>query len=140
MKKITLLLTAALMCATAGANVVSPYTVDFNTAVDVSATDFRAAPGWGHLVSTGAYPAQKVTYTYVTDGGMDGSGCIQAGDQYYDDWWTGSTVELNDLLVLTGLRRAVALQTLELSWGDWEEFRAFLTQRIDEYVDLRKRK
>lgn len=48
--------------------------------------------------------------------------------------------ELNDLLVLTGLRRAVALQTLELSWGDWEEFRAFLTQRIDEYVDLRKRK
>ena len=48
--------------------------------------------------------------------------------------------ELNDLLVLTGLRRAVALQTLELSWGDWEEFRAFLTQRIDEYVDLRRRK
>ena len=42
------------------------------------------------------------------------------------------------LLVLTGSRRAMALQTLELSWGDWEEFRAFLSLRIDEMVDLRK--
>lgn len=48
--------------------------------------------------------------------------------------------ELDDLLVLTGLSRAVALQTLELSWGDWEEFRDFLAQRVDEYVDLRRRK
>ena len=46
--------------------------------------------------------------------------------------------ESNDLLVLTGSRRAMALQTLELSWGDWEEFRAFLSLRIDEMVDLRK--
>ena len=48
--------------------------------------------------------------------------------------------ESADLLVLTGQRRALALQTLELTWGDWEEFRAFLALRIDEYVDLRKQK
>ena len=48
--------------------------------------------------------------------------------------------ESDDLLVLTGQSRAVALQTLELSWGDWAEFRAFLALRIDEYVDLRKQK
>ena len=48
--------------------------------------------------------------------------------------------ESDDLLVLTGQSRAVALQTLELSWGDWAEFRAFLALRVDEYVDLRKRK
>ncbi len=48
--------------------------------------------------------------------------------------------ESDDLLVLTGQRRAMALQTLELSWGDWEEFRKFLSLRIDEMVDLRKAK
>ncbi|MBR3562084.1 MAG: hypothetical protein IKN81_11270 [Oscillospiraceae bacterium] len=48
--------------------------------------------------------------------------------------------ESSDLLVLTGSRRAMALQPLELSWGDWEELRAFLSLRIDEMVDLRKAK
>ena len=48
--------------------------------------------------------------------------------------------ESDDLLVLTGSRRAMALQTRELSWGDWEEFRAFLSLRIEEMVDLRKKK
>lgn len=45
--------------------------------------------------------------------------------------------ESDDLLVLTGERRAVALQKLELTWGDWEDFRAFLSERVGELVDMR---
>lgn len=112
MRKVSLFLLTALLSITVSASVFSPYTVDFNTAVDVSATDFRAALGWGHLVNVGAYPAQKVTYTYVADGGVGGSGCIQAGNQYYQDWWTGdgTEVELNDLLVTPAVSGTATLQ------------------------------
>ncbi len=47
---------------------------------------------------------------------------------------------LSDLMVLTGAHRAVVLQALELTWGDWNEFHGFLAPRVDELIDLRKRK
>ena len=48
----SVLLALCLGSATAQADNVSPYAVDFNTAVSTSAHDFKAAPGWGHVVAS----------------------------------------------------------------------------------------
>ena len=84
MRKIFLLGVLSLLAFATGAQ---SYKADFNSTVDTSDPSFKANPGWAHLVSTGGYSYQKVTYTYVADGGVDASGCLQAGDQGYDDWW-----------------------------------------------------
>ena len=107
MRKIFLLGVLSLLAFATGAQ---SYKADFNSTVDTSDPSFKANPGWAHLVSTGGYSYQKVTYTYVADGGVDASGCLQAGDQGYDDWWTGSTVALNDLLVTPQVGGTVTLQ------------------------------
>ncbi len=112
MRKLNLFFLAMVSALAVNASVVSPYVADFNTIVDASNEEFRAAPGWGHLVSKGTYASQKVTYTYLADGGVDGSGAFQAGNQYYQDWiWgDGEEVELNDLLVTPAVSGTVSLQ------------------------------
>ena len=91
------------------------YKADFNTAIDTSDPAFKAAPGWSHLVSTGSYSAQKVTYTYVSDNGIDASGCLQAGDQFYYDFWEEANVDLNDLLITPAVSGTVTLKAMKTS-------------------------
>ena len=112
MRKLNLFFLAMVSALAVNASVVSPYVADFNTIVDASNEEFRAAPGWGHLVSKGTYASQKVTYTYLADGGVEGSGAFQAGNQYYQDWiWgDGEEVELYDLLVTPAVSGTVSLQ------------------------------
>lgn len=67
---------------TAQAETVSPYAVDFNTAI-VTEGDFTFAPNWGHVVNSG------VSYTYVADGGVGDTGALrtytdQKSKNYYD--------------------------------------------------------
>ena len=90
------------------------YQVDFNSPFDTSDPAFKVAPGWKHLVSTGSYAAQKVTYTYQETLGMEGSGCLQAGAQSYYDIWDGKDIELNDLLVSPLVSGNV---TLQVKWA-----------------------
>ena len=115
MGKIFLLSLATLALS---ASAQGSYTADFNTAVDTSDPAFRAAPGWRHLVHTGAYSSQIVTYTYVTDNGVDGSGCIQAGAQSYFDWWEDAEVPLYDLLITPAVGGTVTLQVMKANSSD----------------------
>lgn len=115
MRKLFLLSLAALALS---ASAQGSYTADFNTAVDTSDPAFRAAPGWRHLVHTGSYSSQIVTYTYVTDNGVDGSGCIQAGAQSYFDWWEDAEVPLYDLLITPAVGGTVTLQVMKANSSD----------------------
>lgn len=94
------------------------YKADFNTAIDTSNPEFRVAPGWSHLVSTGSYAQQKVTYTYVADAGIGDSGCLQAGPQSYYDYWESTDVPLNDLLITPAVSGTVTLQVMKANSGD----------------------
>ena len=107
------------------------YTADFNTAIDTSDPAFRVAPGWSHLVSTGSYTSQKVTYTYVATGGIDGSGCLQAGAQSYFDWWEDADVALNDLLITPAVSGTVTLQAMKATSGDNCSVRFFNMSKDD---------
>lgn len=91
------------------------YTVDFNSAIDTDDPAFKVAPGWKHLVNTGAYAAQKVTYTYVADGDEDGAGCLQSSAQSYYDWWDSSDIPLYDLLVTPQVGGTVTLDVKKVS-------------------------
>ncbi len=91
----------------ARADIVSPYSVDFNTAINTSSHDFKAALGWGHVVGSyydsDDYETYYVNYTYQSTGGLDDSGCLQVGTQSLGSGWSTSTVR--DALVtplLTG--------------------------------------
>lgn len=105
----------AIMALTCIAHAQGSYKADFNTAVDTSDPAFRAAPGWSHLVNSGAYTSQKVTYTYIADKGIDDSGCIQAGAQNYYDSWDQTYVALNDLLITPAVGGKVTLQVMKAS-------------------------
>lgn len=84
----------------ANADVVKPYTLDFNKTISTSAHDFKVAPGWGHKVDSyqDYYDAYYVKYSYTSTGGRDGSGAISVEDQNNvgDGWDTHS---ITDLLV-----------------------------------------
>ena len=81
MKKAKLLFTmlmAVFGWNTVMAEDVSPYTVDFNSAITTSSIhDFAVASNWGHIV--GSYTddygdTYYMTYSYRADEGIDGSG------------------------------------------------------------------
>lgn len=98
----------------AHADNVSPYTVDFNTTVSTSAHDFKAAPGWGHVVAKADddYDTYYVKYTYTATDGIDGSGALKIGSQKLGDSWNQTTVY--DLLVtplVTGASSIYVKQT-----------------------------
>ena len=79
----------------ASADVVENYAVDFNTAINTDAHDFKVDTGWGHSVKPYGYSSYEyVSYTYTETGGVDGSGALQVGTQVlgYSSWQ-------NDLLV-----------------------------------------
>lgn len=88
MKKAKLLFTmlmAVFGWNTVMAEDVSPYTVDFNSAITTSSIhDFAVASNWGHIV--GSYTdnygdTYYMTYSYRADEGIDGSGTLLAYKQ-----------------------------------------------------------
>ncbi len=108
------LLALCLGAAPAHADNVSPYTVDFNTTVSTSAHDFKAAPGWGHVVAKADddYDTYYVKYTYTATDGIDGTGALKIGSQKLGDGWNQTTVY--DLLVtpqVTGASSIYVKQT-----------------------------
>lgn len=84
----------------ANADVVKPYTLDFNKTISTSAHDFKVAPGWGHKVDSyqDYNDAYYVKYSYTSTGGRDGSGAISVEDQNNVGYgW--DTHSITDLLV-----------------------------------------
>ena len=110
MRKIYLSLMALLLAVSTAFADTAPYKVDFSSNVDTSNPSFRAAPGWAHLVSTGAYAAQKVTYTWVADGGIGETSCLKASAQSYYDYSDAKDVPLYDLLITPAVTGKVTLQ------------------------------
>lgn len=108
---------SALFIGATGAHAdnVSPYAVDFNSAVSTTAHDFKAAPGWGHVVSSytdDEYDTYYVSYTYSATEGVDGSGALKIGSQALGYSWDQQSV--NDLLVtplVTGASSIYVKQT-----------------------------
>ena len=82
-KLLLLTLLAVVGWNTAQAETVSSYTVDFNTAITPEG-DFAVAPNWGHVVNT------SVSYSYVSDGGVDGTGALRT----YTNQKSGSKYDL----------------------------------------------
>lgn len=93
MKKVLLpLISLALMgsvALNANAETKSPYTVDFNTAINTSDHGFKVASNWRHRVHkyNDGYSDSYMTYTYYADKGVDGSGTLYAGEQKAGDYW-----------------------------------------------------
>ena len=85
MKKISTLLLLLLFI---GANSITaaPYKADFNSSIDTSDHAFKPAQGWGHIVDGFQHPiwswmSSFTEYTYVENGGVDGSGALRIGSQ-----------------------------------------------------------
>ena len=95
---------------TAQAETVSPYEVDFNTTITTDG-DFAVAPNWGHMVNT------NVSYTYVSDGGVNGSGALRT-------YTNQKSKNAYDLLVTPLVSGTVTLYVKPL--GRWYNDSAFL--------------
>lgn len=116
-RHLLLLVTAMMAGHSAQAQTQSPYTYDFNTAIDTSEPDF-APLGWGHLVDamvlrSGSY---YVNYTYEATGGVDNTGCLRIGSQTVTDDLT-QTQTLNDILVLPPIGGTVTVDVKGLNYG-----------------------
>ncbi len=103
MKKIKLLIAFVLTLlgvSTASAEVYSPYTVDFNTAISTSTYSFTVAKGWDHIpdyyFDSESYDSYYPTYTYSSTGGRNGSGALKVSDQTNvgEGWSGGKTTDL----------------------------------------------
>lgn len=104
--------------ATAGAEIVQNYTMNFDKFISTSAHDFSVASGWGHIVSyyKGTYQDYYVEYSYQSDGGRTG-GALECGKQgemggYYD---SGTT---NDLLVTPKVKGNVSIYVKKYSYSN----------------------
>lgn len=103
MKKLRLFLmtlVALLGGSYASAETVNNYTVDFNTAISTSSSDFKVASNWKHIVDIDTYYDNNMSYSYKTDQGINGSGTLLAMRQAKYDWGSsGSANSSYDLLV-----------------------------------------
>ncbi|MDY6270106.1 MAG: hypothetical protein SPL43_01810 [Prevotella sp.] len=96
---IVLLLTL-LGLSPASADIVTPYTEDFNTSISTSAHDFSVGKGWGHITDyyfdDESYDQFYPTYTYSSTDGRDGTGALKVSDQTNvgEGWNTGYTYDL----------------------------------------------
>ncbi|MBR1934367.1 MAG: carboxypeptidase regulatory-like domain-containing protein, partial [Prevotella sp.] len=75
------------------------YVVDFNTEITTANHDFRVASGWKHIADkyNDGYSDYYMTYSYQPEGGIDGTGALQANRQFAGDNWDNKTTY--DLLV-----------------------------------------
>ena len=90
---------AALAVLPMQAETKSPYTVDFETAINTSNHSFKVASNWKHIVDSynDGYSDYYMNYSYKSSGGVDGSGCLYAPKQEAGDNWDNG--EVKDVLV-----------------------------------------
>ena len=90
---------AALAVIPMRAETKSPYTVDFETAINTSNHSFKVASNWKHIVDSynDGYSDYYMNYSYKSSGGADGSGCLYAPKQEAGDNWDKG--EVKDVLV-----------------------------------------
>lgn len=90
---------AALAVLPMQAETKSPYTVDFETAINTSNHSFKVASNWKHIVDSynDGYNDYYMNYSYKSSGGVDGSGCLYAPKQEAGDNWDNG--EVKDVLV-----------------------------------------
>ena len=106
-----LMLLSLLFTNRVWADSVSPYSMDFNTAILTGNHDFAVASNWGHIVGSGNYDGYGpyyMSYSYSETNGVDNSGALQANKQYAGDNWGGEVVY--DLLVTPNVSGTVTLQ------------------------------
>lgn len=116
--------------AAANGTVVTPYSVDFNTAISTGVHNFSVATGWDHIVGSGNYDGYGpyyMSYSYNSGDGIDGTGTLIAYSQYAGDSGGGNVVK--DVLVTPILEGTVTLYVKKnslasTSYPSWVEFYA----------------
>ncbi|MDD7318412.1 MAG: carboxypeptidase-like regulatory domain-containing protein [Prevotella sp.] len=119
--------------ATAQDDIVNDYKVDFNTPITTNSSangsenrDFIVSAGWGHMVGMletgfGSIPTY-VPYTYNATGGVDDSGCLQAGAGSVYDSFQQDYFDIIDILVTPLVKGTVTIQMKKANTGGFVEF------------------
>ncbi len=74
------------------------YTVNFNTEIATSSSDFKVASNWQHIVDVDTYYDNNMSYSWKESDGIDSSGALLAMKQMKNDWGSSGT-ETYDMLV-----------------------------------------
>ena len=130
----------------AKADVVSPYTMDFNTVIVTNSNatgaenrDFKVGIGWDHIYSyqeVGYNPVQKyVPYTYSSTQGNNSSGCLYAGTNTAYDSWAGEYLLIEDYLVTPPLSGEVTIMVKRKASDGTINFYNVLTENGDLKID-----
>ena len=130
----------------AKADVVSPYTMDFNTVIVTNSNatgaenrDFKVGIGWDHIYSyqeVGYNSTQKyVPYTYSSTQGNNSSGCLYAGTNTAYDSWAGEYLLIEDYLVTPPLSGEVTIMVKRKASDGTINFYNVLTENGDLKID-----
>ena len=130
----------------AKADVVSPYTMDFNTVIVTNSNatgaenrDFKVGTGWDHIYSyqeVGYNPVQKyVPYTYSSTQGNNSSGCLYAGTNTVYDSWLGENLLIKDYLVTPPVSGEVTIMVKRKASDGTINFYNVLTENGDLKID-----
>ena len=130
----------------AKADVVSPYTMDFNTEIVTNSNttgaenrDFKVGIGWDHIYSyqeVGYNPVQKyVPYTYSSTQGNNSSGCLYAGTNTAYDSWAGEYLLIEDYLVTPPLSGEVTIMVKRKASDGTINFYNVLTENGELKID-----
>jgi len=118
----------SLFALTAQAETITPYNVDFNTAIDTEDHAFKVASNWGHIVGfvSDYSDVYYMSYSYNNNKGVDGTGSLQAykqeaGDSYY------SKETVYDLLVTPVISGTVSIKAKAVSSYASQAFVEFYT-------------
>lgn len=134
--KIFLLLILGLLAnipVVAQDDIVNDYMVDFNSPITTNTSphgaenrDFIVSSGWGHLVGMQEIGAGNVPtyvpYTYNATGGVDDSGCLQAGAGSVYDSWNEDYVNIWDYLVTPLVKGTVTISMKKANANGFIEF------------------
>ena len=130
----------------AKADVVSPYTMDFNTVIVTNSNatgaenrDFKVGTGWDHIYSyqeVGYNSTPKyVPYTYSSTQGNNSSGCLYAGTNTAYDSWAGEYLLIEDYLVTPPLSGEVTIMVKRKASDGTINFYNVLTENGDLKID-----
>ena len=130
----------------AKADVVSPYTMDFNTVIVTNSNatgaenrDFKVGTGWDHIYSyqeVGYSSTPKyVPYTYSSTQGNNSSGCLYAGTNTAYDSWAGEYLLIEDYLVTPPLSGEVTIMVKRKASDGTINFYNVLTENGDLKID-----
>ena len=130
----------------AKADVVSPYTMDFNTVIVTNSNatgaenrDFKVGTGWDHIYSyqeVGYNSTPKyVPYTYSSTQGNNSSGCLYAGTNTVYDSWLGENLLIKDYLVTPPVSGEVTIMVKRKASDGTINFYNVLTENGDLKID-----